>query len=536
MRPSQQLERAENNIALLPTSGKWSRWARRRGSNVDSQSQQQNQKPARSSATKPRQMAKAQQSELIDYASVVDLNQVVDASGRRAGRKAGAAARKIDGTPRLTDSEAMLQIKQQARRAAQAASSQRPPLSALVPTPALSEETRVAKLWRQYSSPAALVFASAHMLATACAITDIASTPPWMPPTVGAAIGLLFAGLNRYGVVRWWRSPVAPQRVVITGSTKGIGKALAREFLRAGDEVLVTARSPHSVRTTVAELRREMGPEIKVTGTDVDVGSPASVARLANAAPAALGGPVDVWINNAGYSGSFQALVEATPAQVQEVVTTNMLGTLLATRAAILAMEAQPNGGHIFNVDGAGADGSATPNYAAYGATKMGIAHLMGSVSAELEASNSKVAVHTISPGMVLTGLLLSGATAQNKRAFNILCEQPETVAAYLVPRIRTVVARGDRRRYIRYLTPTRVLWFFLMAPLRMRRFFDGDGKQLYAEEWDRMFGPLSKRTRRLAAAAARRTSTLGMVYSLSMAAAYLLIALETASANASPM
>lgn len=64
--------------------------------------------------------------------------------------------------------------------------------------------------------------------------------------------------------------------------------------------------------------------------------------------------------------------MEATPAQVQEVVTTNMLGTLLATRAAILAMEAQPEGGHIFNVDGAGADGSATPNYAAYGATKMG--------------------------------------------------------------------------------------------------------------------------------------------------------------------
>lgn len=128
-------------------------------------------------------MAKAQQSELIDYASVVDLNQVVDASGRRAGRKAGAAARKIDGTPRLTDSEAMLQIKQQARRAAQAASSQRPPLSALVPTPALSEETRVAKLWRQYSSPAALVFASAHMLATACAITGalhlLACLPGW---------------------------------------------------------------------------------------------------------------------------------------------------------------------------------------------------------------------------------------------------------------------------------------------------------------------------------------------------------------------
>ena len=67
-----------------------------------------------------------------------------------------------------------------------------------------------------------------------------------------------------------------------------------------------------------------------------------------------------------------QALVDATAGQVQEVVATNMLGTLLATRAAILAMEAQAGGGHIFNVDGAGADGSATPNYAAYGATKSG--------------------------------------------------------------------------------------------------------------------------------------------------------------------
>lgn len=73
-----------------------------------------------------------------------------------------------------------------------------------------------------------------------------------------------------------------------------------------------------------------------------------------------------------GGGAGAQALVDATAGQVQEVVATNMLGTLLATRAAILAMEAQAGGGHIFNVDGAGADGSATPNYAAYGATKSG--------------------------------------------------------------------------------------------------------------------------------------------------------------------
>ena len=61
----------------------------------------------------------------------------------------------------------------------------------------------------------------------------------------------------------------------------------------------------------------------------------------------------------------------------------------------------------------------------------------MGSLNAEIDAEGSPVGVHTLSPGMVLTPLLLEGATDRNKAVFNILCEQPETVAAFLTPRIR---------------------------------------------------------------------------------------------------
>lgn len=52
-------------------------------------------------------------------------------------------------------------------------------------------------------------------------------------------------------------------------------------------------------------------------------------------------------------------------------------------------------------------------------------------------AARSPVGIHTLSPGMVLTPLLLDGATDRNKAIFNVLCEQPETVAAFLVPRVR---------------------------------------------------------------------------------------------------
>ena len=67
-----------------------------------------------------------------------------------------------------------------------------------------------------------------------------------------------------------------------------------------------------------------------------------------------------------------QSFIDARPDQIQEVVQTNLLGCLLCTRAAVRLMAAQPRGGHIFNMDGAGADGLPTPQYAAYGATKAG--------------------------------------------------------------------------------------------------------------------------------------------------------------------
>lgn len=67
-----------------------------------------------------------------------------------------------------------------------------------------------------------------------------------------------------------------------------------------------------------------------------------------------------------------QTFMDASPEQLAEVVQTNLLGTLLCTRAAMQALAAQPKGGHIFNIDGAGANALPSPMYAAYGATKAG--------------------------------------------------------------------------------------------------------------------------------------------------------------------
>ena len=375
--------------------------------------------------------------------------------------------------------------------------------------------------------PLGLVVTSALVLATSLQVSGLAPSSTWFPITAGSALGLIYVVLNRAGIRYAWKSPDKPLKVVVTGGTKGIGKALAREFLLAGDQVVIAGRSQKAADKAALTLSMEACvPREQVVGVACDVSKPESIATLTDKALGHLGS-VDVWLNNAGYSGSFKPFLEHEERAIERVVQTNLLGSLLCTHAAMRIMREQENGGHVFNVEGAGSDGLPTVNYAVYGATKAGIAQLCRTLQREASlCSKTKIGVHNISPGMVLTDLLLEGATIENKKAFNILCEQPETVAAFLVPRIRTTVALGKQQQYIRYLTPTRAVMRLITAPLRANRFFDQDGNPRYPEEKERLT-VYAKHTRRLATQAARRSMGLGFSYAASLAVAYLIIAVD---------
>lgn len=248
---------------------------------------------------------------------------------------------------------------------------------------------------------------------------------------------------------------VPPYNVLITGSTKGIGYALTKEFLKAGDNVIICSRSDERVESALQNLRGEFG-ELHVWGTKCDVRQGDDVKNLVSFAKEKLE-HIDIWINNAGSNAySYKPLSEASDDDLIEVVTTNTLGLMICCREAIKMMLNQPRGGHIFNIDGAGSDGRPTPRFAAYGATKRSVVHLTKSLQAELQMQDVKnVIVHNLSPGMVTTDLLMSGAnTKQAKFFINVLAEPAEVVAEYLVPSIRSIPAKGSTKpTYIRFLT-----------------------------------------------------------------------------------
>lgn len=255
-----------------------------------------------------------------------------------------------------------------------------------------------------------------------------------------------------------------PYNVVITGGSKGVGRALAAGFVQAGDNVVICGRNGDAVAAAVGELSALGGGSVH--GMPCNVARPNQLAALADFAKAQMG-TVDMWINNAGTNAyRVGPLASQDNEDIISIIETNVIGVMLGCKEAIRVMKDQPSGGHIFNMDGAGADGNATPRFAAYGATKRGLAQLGKSLQSELRSEGlKKVGVHNLSPGMVTTDLLMAGTNTPIAKFFvNCLAEEPQTVAEFLVPRIRQVPEAsksllGDgvgSSQYIRYLTQTK--------------------------------------------------------------------------------
>lgn len=186
-------------------------------------------------------------------------------------------------------------------------------------------------------------------------------------------------------------------KVLITGSTRGIGFALAKRFLELGDSVVITGRSQKSVDKALDELAMK-----NVFGVVCDVRDAASVQEALEFAADKLH-HVDIVINNAGISYDKLAPIFDVEAEtLRDVVDTNLVGSLFVAKFALQLFRKQ-KAGMLWLMDGAGSQGRATALFSAYGASKAAIPQLKKSLNAELKKENlpKEIGVKCCSPGMV---------------------------------------------------------------------------------------------------------------------------------------
>lgn len=184
--------------------------------------------------------------------------------------------------------------------------------------------------------------------------------------------------------------------IVITGSTRGIGRAIALACARAGAHVVVNGRTEGAVRAVLSDVRATGATASGVAG---NVAEPDDVQRVFDHAIAEHG-RVDVWFNNAGLSGGMRPLDELDTDEILEMVDVNLGGVMLGCRVVVPYM--REHGGIIVNLCGRGSRGEVAPFGAAYAATKAAIASLTRSI-AEENKDATRLTICGLLPGMVPT-------------------------------------------------------------------------------------------------------------------------------------
>jgi NAD(P)-dependent dehydrogenase (short-subunit alcohol dehydrogenase family) len=191
---------------------------------------------------------------------------------------------------------------------------------------------------------------------------------------------------------------------LITGSSRGLGRALAEAVLAAGHCVVATARRPEDLAAVVERYGE------RVRAVALDVTDPQSAQAAIRHAVDAFG-RLDVVVNNAGY-GNIASIEDVDEADFRAQFETNFFGVFHVTRAAIPVMREQGSG-HIIQISSIGGR-SGTPGLGAYQSAKWAVEGLSEVLKKEVESFGIKVTI--VEPGGFRTDWAGSSMTVDTPR------------------------------------------------------------------------------------------------------------------------
>lgn len=191
------------------------------------------------------------------------------------------------------------------------------------------------------------------------------------------------------------RMSLEKKTAIVTGSTRGIGRAVAVAMLDEGGRVLINARTQAEVDKTVTDLAKDYPGQVE--GTACDVRDYASVKKVFAYADEKLGG-LDILVNNAGI-GVFGNLADLPVEAWKQCMETNLNGVFFCCKEGIPRMKAR-GGGYIINISSL-AGRNAFPGATAYNASKFGLNGFTEALMQEVRYDDIRVS--HVAPGSVDT-------------------------------------------------------------------------------------------------------------------------------------
>ncbi len=196
---------------------------------------------------------------------------------------------------------------------------------------------------------------------------------------------------------------LSAQIALVTGASRGLGKAIARRLAAQGAAVCVNYVSREK---EAAALVEEIGGPGRAMAVRADVGDPAQVEEMLKRIKEEFG-PVSILVNNAGLA--YRATLESfEPAGMERMRRTNVDGVIQVTRTVVPGMK-ERRYGRIINISSIAGHGTTLPGNAFYAATKAAVSMLTRRFAMELGPHG--ITVNAVAPGFILTDMVKEGRT-----------------------------------------------------------------------------------------------------------------------------
>ncbi|HYY50835.1 MAG TPA: glucose 1-dehydrogenase [Nitrososphaeraceae archaeon] len=224
---------------------------------------------------------------------------------------------------------------------------------------------------------------------------------------------------------------------VVTGSSKGIGKAIALEFANAGYSVVINARNEEELKQAANDISNSIKDAGRIVSIPGDISQEPVCISLIESAVRQFG-RIDVLVNNAGIGGESKKINELTEKDWDQVIDVNLKGAFLCTREAVKNMMKDENNNNnnsnysIINVSSVH-EQTPQPESAPYAASKGGMQMLTKTIA--LELAEKGIRINGIAPGAIATDMnkeLLENQKEKEKKEQEIPVHrigQPEEIA-----------------------------------------------------------------------------------------------------------
>lgn len=262
--------------------------------------------------------------------------------------------------------------------------------------------------------------------------------------------------------------------VVITGSARGLGLSLAKEFRKNNYNVVISDIQTEELYKAEEHLK-QIESSAKILSTKCDVTKEEDLENLKNETIKYFTN-IDIWINNAGVNQNMVPIWEVPTKDINKLIDIDLKGAIVGSKIAMNQMIKQ-GFGQIYGIEGYGSNDAMMTGLSIYGTSKRALTYFLESLAKEVQDKNLNIQIGMLAPGIMITDFINHSMGNQGfelpektKKVYNILGDKPEVIANFLVNKM---IKNNKNNVRFTWLTNKKAALRFMTSSFNKRNFFE---------------------------------------------------------------